>query len=283
MHALTPAAERLTARLTQSPPALGVFLPAGFPAPGLDVETLRLLADAGADILEIGLPTPHAPLDGPSIREANRQSLAHGTRTEHVLATVRRTTETTDAIVLVMTYWEPVRVYGPDQFAHDLAAAGAAGALIPDLPPPAVAAWTAAVRAAGLHNLQFVPRHGTDQELSTQTATASGWLYAPAATEPTGYQGQLDIPALRAFTGRLRQHSDVPVVTGVGVSTPELATNVSPFVSAVVVGSPIVRCLLHHSGAAGRLAAADTTAIFADSVRHPATAAEGSHHGSPPR
>lgn len=281
MHTLTPAAERLTTRLSQYPPALGVFLPAGFPAPGLDVQTLRLLADAGADILEIGLPTPHTPLDGPVVREASRQALAHGTQAEQALATVRRTAEATDAIILVMTYWEPVRHYGP-QFARDLAAAGAAGALIPDLPPSAATAWTTAVRSAGLHNLQFVPRHGTDRELRTQTATASGWLYTPAATQPTGYQGQLDIPALRTFTHRLRQHSDVPVVTGVGISTPELASLVAPFVSAVVVGSPIVRCLLQHPGLTGRLSAADATALFADSIRsagRAAAVASGELHG----
>ncbi|MFI5749097.1 tryptophan synthase subunit alpha [Streptomyces sp. NPDC051644] len=271
MHEIVPAAAQLTTRLAQSPPALSVYLPAGFPAPGLDVETLQMLAAAGADVLEIGLPHPHAPLDGPAITEANRRSLVeHGTRTEHVFTTVRRTAETTQATVLVMTYWEPVRAYEPRRFALELAAAGAAGALIPDLPPTEAAAWRAAVQEAGLHNLQFTPRQATDSELAQLTSTATGWLYAPAVTGRTGYQGQLDIAALKTFTRRLERLSDVPVVTGVGVSTPELAEQVAPHVAGVVVGSPIVRCLLRRPDRTGAAAAADTAALFADSIRTPA-------------
>lgn len=270
MHDITPAAAQLTTRLAQSPPTLGVYLPAGFPAPGLDVETLQMLAAAGADVLEIGLPHPHAPLDGPAITEANRRSLEHGTRTDHVFTTVRRTAETTQATVLVMTYWEPVRTYHPRRFARELAAAGAAGALIPDLPATEAAEWSAAVRAAGLHNLQFTPRQATNSELAQLTASATGWLYAPAVTGRTGYQGQLDIAALKSFTRRLERLSDVPVVTGVGVSTPELAEQVAPHVAGVVVGSPIVRCLLRRPDSTGAAAAADAAALFADSIRTPA-------------
>ncbi|MFI0968212.1 tryptophan synthase subunit alpha [Streptomyces sp. NPDC021080] len=157
VHNVVPGAVQLINRLVQSPPAPGVCLSAGFPTPGLDVETLQMLSAAGADVLEIGLPAAHTPHDGPVVAEANQRSLAHGTSTERFFTTVRRAAETTQAGVLVMTYWEPGRAYAPDQFALELAAAGAAGTLIPDLPPAEAAAWSAAARAAGLHNLQFPP------------------------------------------------------------------------------------------------------------------------------
>lgn len=270
MHAITPAAARLTARLAQPVPVFGAYLPAGFPAPGLDIETLQMLSVAGADVLEVGLPHPHAPLDGPAITAANQRSLEHGTQIQDVFTTVRRTAETTQASVLVMTYWEPVRAHDPRRFARELADAGAAGALIPDLPAAATAEWVVAARAAGLHNLQFTPRQATDTELGQVTATASGWLYAPAVTGRTGYQGHLDIADLKAFTHRLKRLSDVPIVTGVGISTPELAEQVAPHVAGVVVGSPIVRCLLRRPDRTGAAAAADTAALFADSIRTPA-------------
>ncbi|MFJ4741210.1 tryptophan synthase subunit alpha [Streptomyces sp. NPDC088775] len=269
MRNITPAAARLTARLAKPIPAFGAYLPAGFPAPGLDIEILQMLSAAGADVLEVGLPHPHAPLDGPVITAANQRSLEHGTQIQDVFTTVRRAAETTQASVLVMTYWEPVRAHGLRRFARELADAGAAGALIPDLPAAAAAVWAVAARAAGLHNLQFTPRQANDTELSQVTAAASGWLYAPAATGRTGYQGHLDIAALTAFTHRLKRLSDVPIVTGVGISTPELAEQVAPHAAGVVVGSPIVRCLLQHPDSTGVSAAADTAALFADSIHTP--------------
>lgn len=269
MYDVTPAAARLAARLAQPMPTFGAYLPAGFPAPGLDIETLQMLSAAGADVLEIGLPHPHAPLDGPAITAANQRSLEHGTQIEHVFTTVRRTAETTQATVLVMTYWESVRAHDPRRFARELTDAGAAGALIPDLPPAEAAEWDAAARAAGLHNLQFTPRQATDTELSQVTARASGWLYAPAVAGRTGYQGHIDTAALKTFTHRLRRLSDVPIVTGVGISTPELAASVAPHVAGVVVGSPIVRCLLRRPDSIGAAAAADTAALFADSITAP--------------
>ncbi|MGW0670624.1 tryptophan synthase subunit alpha [Streptomyces sp. NPDC002746] len=270
MYDVTSAAARLTDRLAQPIPTFGAYLPAGFPAPGLDIETLQMLSVAGADVLEIGLPHPHAPLDGPAITAANQRSLEHGTQIQHVFTTVRRAAETTQATVLVMTYWEPVRAHDPRRFARELADAGAAGALIPDLPPEAIAEWAVAARSAGLHNLQFTPRQATDTELSQVTAHASGWLYAPAVTGRTGYQGSIDIASLKAFTLRLKRLSDVPIVTGVGISTPELAEQVASHVAGVVVGSPIVRCLLRSPDSAGAVAAADTAALFAASIRPPA-------------
>ncbi|MGW7312220.1 tryptophan synthase subunit alpha [Streptomyces sp. NPDC054865] len=274
MHPTAPAAIRLAKRLAQDPPVLGVFLPAGFPAPGLDAETLKALTLAGADVLEIGVPYSRAPLDGPAITEANRRSLGYGTRIDDVFTTVRRTAQTTQATVLVMSYWEPVRSYGVGRFAEGLALSGAAGALIPDIPATEAGPWSAAAAAAaaGLHNFQFAARNSSDAELTGTVAHASGWMYAPATARCTGYQGPLDVPALQTFTQRLRALSDVPVVTGVGVSAPSLAAQVAPFVDGVVIGSPIVRDLLFRPDRSGIAAASSTTALFAESLRTPALA-----------
>lgn len=270
MTAKTPAADQLTARLAQPPATLGVFLPAGFPAPGLDIEALSAFADAGAGVLEIGVPHHNPSLDGPDITEAYRRALHHGTQMRDVLATVSQAATITSASVVVMSYWSAVRQYGLRAFTQELAEAGAAGAMIPDLPLAGAGPWLTAARAAGLHTPQFAPRPSTDSELARICAAASGWIYAPAALGPTGFTGALDHAELERFTQRLRRATDVPVVTGVGVSTPELAAVVAPYVSGAVIGSPLVRPLLRRPDRTGIAAAADRVALFTDSLRTPA-------------
>ncbi|MEV1040447.1 tryptophan synthase subunit alpha [Streptomyces sp. NPDC050204] len=265
--ALTPAARWLTRQLTQYAPQLGVFLPAGCPSARTDVAALRLFADRGAGILEIGIPHRDAVFDGPLIQDAYRQALRQGIGVADVLETVSRAATLTAASVVVMTYWEPVHAYGPARFAQALATAGAAGAMIVDLPSAEAAAWLASARAAGIHTPQLVSRAATDQELNHLGATATGWLYAPAAEALTGYTGDLDVPALHAFTHRLYATGSAPVVTGIGISTPEKARSVRHLVNGVVVGTPVVRPLLELGGSEGLSTAAGQVEAFSRALR----------------
>lgn len=164
-----------------------------------------------------------------------------------------------------MSYFEPVRHFGPERFAHELAEAGAAGAMIPDLRGSAAAEWHALAKAAGIHTPQFVSRSDDDAELGQAAASASGWIYAPAADAHTGYQGDLDIPGLQAFTNRLRARTSQPVVAGIGISTPSRAAAVAPYVDGVVIGSPLVRPLLN--GGEGLDHAVNQLRSFADALR----------------
>ncbi|TLQ39272.1 tryptophan synthase subunit alpha [Streptomyces marianii] len=273
MTALTPAAIGLTTLLAhRRRPALGAFLPAGFPNWTAGIDTLRAFTRHGADFLEVGVPHRTPALDGPDITQAYAQALSQGARMAHVLSTVRLAASSTGAPVVVMSYWSSVLDFGIQRFAHDFAQAGAAGVMIPDLPVAEADEWTEAARAAGIHTPQFAPRDANDDQMDTIAQAASGWLYAPAAPAPTGYQGDLDIPALRDFTTRLRTHSALPVVGGVGISTPRLAGEVAPFVDAVVIGSPLVRPLLEHRSSSGLDSAVEQVRAFAHALRTPASA-----------
>lgn len=264
---LRPAAAWLTQRLTGQVPQLGVFLPAGFPGPRHDVAALRLFAASGADILEVGIPDDAASYDGPVIRTAYRQALDAGTRVADAIETVQHAASTTGASVVVMTYWQPVKEYTPARFARDLACAGAAGAMIVDLPDEHAEAWTHAARAAGIHTPHLVSRTASDHDLARTAEHTSGWTYVPAVQALTGYTGDLNTRTLAAFTRRLRGTSTTPVVTGIGISTPDKAAQVSTLVNGCVIGSPIVRPLLHTGGSAGLRIAADTVAAFAEALR----------------
>jgi tryptophan synthase alpha chain len=272
MTTLTPAATGLTALLThRHRPALGAFLPAGFPNWTAGIETLRAFTRHGADFLEVGVPHHTPTLDGPDIATAYAQALGQGARMAHVFSTVRLAASSTGVPVVVMGYWASVLDFGIQRFAHDLAQAGAAGAMIPDLPVSEAGEWVEAARAAGIHTPQFAPRGADDDQLAAIAAAASGWIYAPAAPAPTGYQGALDLPALNDFTARLRTHSRLPVVGGVGISTPQLAQQVAPFVDAVVIGSPLIRPLLQGPAPAGLDGAVEQVRAFAHALHTPAS------------
>ncbi|MEV8293131.1 tryptophan synthase subunit alpha [Streptomyces rochei] len=239
---LLATTDSLHTLLAQPRCALGVFVPAGLPPARAERRQLDQIARAGADLFEIGLAHHDAGLDGPVIQAAYRRALNRG----NVLARALRAVEHAAGLrpTVVMTYWDPLHRHGPEHLAQLLADAGAAGAMVVDLPDDQAERWQAAANAAHLSTPRLVPRHLTDTRLATVAASASGWLYAPASTAPTGYRGPLDVPALADFTTRLRAASPLPVVSGVGISTPALAERVAPLVDAVLIGTPVVRALM---------------------------------------
>ncbi|MFI5751062.1 tryptophan synthase subunit alpha [Streptomyces sp. NPDC051644] len=241
-----------------------MFVPAGLHPPHVERRHLNQIAQAGACLFEVGLAHHDAGLDGPVIQAAYRRALRRGNVLDHTIRTVEHAASLRPTVV--MTYWEPVSRHGPEHLAHLFADAGAAGVMVVDLPDHQAARWQAAAKDANLRTPRLVPRHSADTDLAHVTAGASGWLYAPASTAPTGYRGPLDIPALADFTRRLRAASPLPVVSGVGISTPALAARVAPLVDAVVIGTPIVRALATDPRQAPALTAAFAQALTPNTI-----------------
>src|SRR4051795_8723871 len=148
--------------------ALVGYLPAGFPDVDGGIDALCAMVDAGCDVIEVGLPYSDPVMDGPTIQVAAQQALERGFRTTDVLRTVEAVAAT-GAPTVVMTYWNPVERYGVDRFARDLAAAGGAGLITPDLTPDADPMWPAAADAHGLDKVYLVAPSSTDERI---TATA---------------------------------------------------------------------------------------------------------------
>lgn len=244
-----------------------MFIPAGFHTAAAERRRLDALARAGADLFEVGLAHGDAFLDGPVIQSAYRRALRRG----HVLDRALRAVEHAASLrpTVLMTYWDSVARHGPERLARRFADVGAAGVMVVDLPAHMAARWHDAARDADLCAPRLVPRHTPRIDLPKATAEASGWLYAPASTAPTGYQGALDIQALGAFIQRLRAASPLPVVSGVGISTPALAARVAPLVDAVVIGTPIVRALATDPAQAPALIASFARALHPTSTTEP--------------
>ena len=238
--------------------ALIGYLPAGFPTVAASIDLIRAMVDAGVDAVEVGLPYSDPVMDGPTIQAAAEVALAAGIRTTDVFSVV----EASAALVptLVMTYWNPVERFGVERFSRDLAAAGGAGLITPDLIPDEAAEWVAAADAHGLDKVFLVAPSSTQARLQRTADACRGFVYATAVMGVTGAREQTSRTA-PDLVARVHEVTTLPVGVGLGVSDGRQAAEVAAYADAVIVGSALVRCVLDADGhtaamqAVGRLTA----------------------------
>jgi len=247
--------------------ALVGYLPAGYPDVHGAIEALRLMVEAGCDAIEVGLPYSDPVMDGPTVQAAAQQALEAGTRTADVIRTVEAVAAT-GVPTVVMTYWNPVERYGVERFARDLANAGGAGLITPDLVPEEAHGWVDAADEHGLDKVFLVAPSSTDKRLLSTTKACRGFVYATAVMGVTGVRASSSDLA-GPLVARVREVSDVPVAVGLGISTGDQAAEVAGFADGVIVGSAFVRCLLDAGSdrSAGLSSLAALTRDLADGVR----------------
>lgn len=247
--------------------ALVGYLPAGFPDVDGAVDAMKVMVEAGCDAIEVGLPYSDPVMDGPTIQAAAQQALAGGIRTADVLRTVEAVAAT-GAPTVVMTYWNPVERYGVERFAADLASAGGAGLITPDLTPDSGGEWISAADAHRLDKVFLVAPSSTDERLEMTAAACRGFVYATAVMGVTGARvGSSELAG--PLVSRVRRFTDLPVGVGLGVSNGAQAAEVAGFADAVIVGSALVRTLLDAGSdrKAGLRALRELTADLAEGVR----------------
>ena len=247
--------------------ALVGYLPAGFPDVDGSVAALKAMVAAGCDVVEVGLPYSDPVMDGPTIQAAAQQALASGTRTVDVLHTVEAVANT-GAEVVVMTYWNPVERYGVERFAADLADAGGAGLITPDLIPDEAAEWVAAADAHDLDKVFLVAPSSSDGRLELTAAACRGFVYATAVMGVTGAR-EVTSRLAEPLVARTRAWTDLPVGVGLGVSDGDQAAEVAGYADGVIVGSAFVRTLLDAGTdrSRGLAALGDLTRDLAAGVR----------------
>ncbi|MEV7445787.1 tryptophan synthase subunit alpha [Streptomyces sp. NPDC091204] len=223
--------------------ALVAYLPAGFPTVDGGIEAVKAVIAGGADVVEIGLPHSDPVLDGPVIQTADDIALRGGVKIADVIRTVREAHEATGAPVLVMTYWNPIDRYGVERFTAELAAAGGAGCILPDLPVQESALWREHAEKHGLATVFVVAPSSKDERLATITAAGSGFVYAASLMGVTGTRESVGNQAAD-LVRRTRATSDLPVCVGLGVSNAAQAKEVAGFADGVIVGSAFVKLLL---------------------------------------
>lgn len=238
------------------------YFPAGFAS----VDTFRAIVDNGVDVVEVGLPYSDPLMDGPVIQAAVQRALEAHTTTRDVLATVEGVAAL-GVPAVVMTYWNPVERYGVERFARDLAAAGGAGLITPDLIPEEAGEWLAAARAHDLDPVFLVAPSSTAERIKVVGDTSRGFVYAASTMGVTGAREAVSSVAPE-LVARVRAATDLPVAVGLGVSNGAQAAEVASYADGVIVGSAFVRAVLEAgSQTEGNAAAATLAADLAAGCR----------------
>lgn len=222
--------------------ALIGYLPIGFPDLDTSVEAAISMAKNGVDVIELGIPYTDPVMDGVVIQEATLTSLEAGFRVAQAFEAVRRVREAVDTPVLIMTYWNPIMQYGVENFARDLAAAGGAGLITPDITPDSASEWIAVSETYGLDRVFLAAPTSADDRLQMIARSATGFIYTVSTMGTTGERSQLD-SAARGLTERLRECGAELACVGIGISTAAQVAAALEYADGAIVGTVFVRAL----------------------------------------
>jgi tryptophan synthase alpha chain len=213
----------------------------------MSLEALKALTgngeSEGVDLVEVGMPYSDPVLDGATIQRAGTKALQRGVRTRDVFTAVEAVAKCGIPAV-VMTYWNLIERYGADRFARDLASAGGAGAITPDLTPDEAEEWLTVSDDHDLDRIFLVSPSSTDERLRSTVGACRGWVYATSLMGVTGARAQTSAAAPE-LVRRVREADPSAMVgVGLGVSSGVQAREVTGFADLVIVGSALVKTLL---------------------------------------
>lgn len=228
--------------------SLAVYLTGWFPDRAVFIDSMRAAVEAGADVIEVGIPWSDPVMDGPVIQQASQVALAAGVTPSAVMEAAAAAD--LPVPVVVMTYYNPILRMGVERFADALGRGGLAGAIVPDLPIEESTPWETAAAAAGVAAVLLAPPNASDERLAELCRRTTGFVYAMSLLGITGVRQ--DLSGLAGAIGdRLRTITDKPILLGIGISTGEQAAEAAPHVDGVIVGSAVVRRLVDGEGPAG--------------------------------
>ncbi len=222
--------------------ALVVYVTAGHPSRETGLDVLLALADAGADVIELGIPFSDPLADGPTIQRSSFEAIEHGVDLCWTLELLVRFRQVRSTPVVLFSYLNPIHNHGVERFARDAVAAGAAGVLLTDLPAGAAPEVESVFHDASLELIRLVAPTSTPERVKEIAADAGGFLYYVSRTGVTGAAREL-ATGLEAEVAAIRAVTDVPVAVGFGISTAEQAGLVARYADGVIVGSALVELL----------------------------------------
>jgi tryptophan synthase alpha chain len=225
--------------------ALMPYLMGGFPDLATSLRLGEAFVDAGADLLEVGVPFSDPLADGPAIQAAGQRALEVGATLESVLDEVAAPLSQR-VPVAVMCYSNPIHARGFEQMPGRLAERGIAGLIVPDMPAEEGGELRAACDSAGIALIPLVAPTTTPEAIATIGGLARGFIYVVSVAGVTGERAELP-PGLADVVAKVRASSSVPVAVGFGIGTPELAAEVGEIADGVIVGSRLVRALADAS------------------------------------
>lgn len=220
--------------------ALVTFITAGDPDYATSLSILKGLPDAGADVIELGMPFTDPMADGPAIQLANIRALAGKQGMQQTLQMVREFRQGNQSTPLVlMGYYNPIFVYGVERFISDAKEAGVDGLIVVDLPPEHNDELCEPAQSAGMDFIRLTTPTTDDERLPTVLAGSSGFVYYVSVAGVTG-AGAATMDHVEEAVARLRRHTDLPLCIGFGIRTPEHAAEVAKRAEGAVVGSALI-------------------------------------------
>jgi tryptophan synthase alpha chain len=216
------------------------YFPLGYPSLDESIEAAVAMCESGVDILELGIPYSDPVMDGLVIQQATETALENGFRLGDTFEAIKQITSRVDTPVLVMTYWNPVLAYGVEKFAAELSAAGAAGAITPDLIPDEAAKWIAATDDHMLDRVFMATPSSSDERVGNAGSSSRGFVYAVSTMGITGARDDLDSEAKKVVS-RVRLNSpDTATAVGIGISSEEQVRQVNSYADGAIVGSSFI-------------------------------------------
>jgi tryptophan synthase alpha chain len=224
------------------------FITAGDPVADITVPLMHAMVNAGADLIELGIPFSDPMADGPVIQKANQRALAHGTSLRDVLDMVKQFRQQDEATpVLFMGYLNPVEAMGYEEFAEAAQQAGVDGLLIVDLPPEEASEFNELLYLREIDPVYLLAPTSTPQRMEIVSLEARGFVYYVSIRGVTG-SASLDYDEIRQSINEIRQHTRLPVGVGFGINSPESAVKIGEHADAVVIGSAIVKMMEDYNG-----------------------------------
>lgn len=244
--------KRFAALSEEGRPAFVTFVMGGDPDFETSLNILKNLPSAGADVIEIGMPFSDPMADGPAIQLAGQRALKNGQTLAKTIELVRQFREhEADTPIVLMGYYNPIYIYGNERFLDDAASAGVDGLIIVDLPPEADDELCIPAMERGINFIRLATPTTDEKRLPTVLNNTSGFVYYVSITGITGSAAP-DAQNVAVSVERIKQKTDLPVVVGFGVRTPEQAASIAAAADGVVVGSAIVAAVENSLGVEGK-------------------------------
>lgn len=215
------------------------YITAGDPDIATTEKLVLALAEAGADVIELGVPFSDPMADGPVIQRASERALVNPVGVAEVLSLVERIRKNSDVPIVLFTYFNPLMQFARQDAGKKLKAAGVDGVLITDLIPEEAESFVAEMRAADVDTIFLVAPTSTEERIKLIAEHTTGFVYVVARTGVTGVRESISM-AVSNLVERVKQHTSLPVAVGFGISTPEQVREVCSYADAAVVGSRLV-------------------------------------------
>jgi tryptophan synthase alpha chain len=225
--------------------SLIIYITAGDPDLKITEELVYSIAEAGADVVELGIPFSDPLADGPTIQQASQRSLNGKVTIPKILSTIEKIRKKSSIPIALMTYYNPIFYYGLDRFVTSSKAVGVDGLIVPDLPLEESKELRGITERSGIELIPFITPTSTPERINAITKVARGFIYCVSVTGVTGIRENLSLDVAEMIR-KIRPYTDIPLAVGFGISNTKQAKEMIKYTDAIIVGSAVVKIIENY-------------------------------------